>query len=251
MDQKLKRKQKRNHRRVWNMIFKDKIWLNNVINDYKLNPILMGPDLNCCYENKMTSYNSSDVINLVLVTSDTEGTRTSNQRLQDTTQTFLSSLKEFNFEAFTGEIWIKSENSSYPKIKLNASSVFYPSELIHLQTVDLLSKNSKIFYLFKKDEMFALRTTYPDRVKSFGLPSIQMGKSIFLLKFTQHESQKWSIVQYFAPQELNTTLHRCIDELFSFCQCMMWSDYVKSKQKEEGALDSESHLRARSRSDWG
>lgn len=208
MDQELTNKQRRNHKRVWNMIFKDQTWLTKVINEYKLNPILIGPDLIRCYNNNplpsdLSLYSNQrkqyghSMTYLVLVIEDTLG------KLQSTIPMFLSCLREYRFEKYTDEIWITSDSLNWPTIKLNAFSLLHSSKLIRLKVTDLFpfeNKDLLTFYLFKKDNTYALKTSEPEnfffkRVKASCLENLE---DTFILVFALPNGQQ--IQQRFSSQ---------------------------------------------------
>lgn len=143
------------------MIFEDNNWLNKAFTEFKINPILVGPDLKTYYNNTTPKCKPKEIY-MVLVTDNRS------EDLAYTAKTFFSSLRKgFTIGIRTGLIYIESDNSSYPTIQLNASSLYRGCEFIPLETENLFSyddKDSRFFYLYGQDSEYRLKRSKPENI---------------------------------------------------------------------------------------
>lgn len=103
------RSPQRNHSRVWDNIFQNQMWLNQ-ITSIGINPILIGKDLNVLYHNNK-KIESMDLTLIVYLDTQTKS------KLGLSDSIFLDSLRPHKVNKKTGEIKFESG------ITLNASHV--------------------------------------------------------------------------------------------------------------------------------
>ena len=166
------------HHAVWEAIFKDETWITQISAELKLNPVLIGPDLESLYDGKKKEYKETRYLVLTVNARDVK-TSQALRRSKDLFESCLQPHRVFDHDE-DDRVFIKApqEYNLVSEIRLNVDGIFnlhqcgsdrspglfhdlgtLENGFIRVNAQRFLTNKEKLFYLFWQDRRNATRTT--------------------------------------------------------------------------------------------